>query len=90
MDIWAGELSDDDNFAEDQDSDGEEGDDDDDDEGAPKKQEKVDLSRQGDIYEKDGVFINVLQVGKYGEKDSAVEYQPGGSLVVQIQVRFVY
>lgn len=89
LDIWPGEMSDDDNFAEDQDSDNEGGEDDDDDDdgGGPKKVEKVDKSREGDIYEKEGVFINVLQVGKHGEKDSAVEYNPGGSLIVKIQVK---
>jgi hypothetical protein len=83
LDIWPGELSDEDNFEEDQASD--EDIDGEDEEDAPKKQEKIDTSRVGDIYEQDGVFINVLKVGKYGEKDSAVEYQPGGSLIVKIE-----
>lgn len=87
LDIWSGELSDEDNFEEDQASD--EDMDGEDEEDAPKKQEKIDTSRVGDIYEQNGVFINVLKVGKYGEKDSAVEYQPGGSLIVKIEVQFL-
>lgn len=86
LDIWPGEMSDDDTFAENQDSDGEGEDGEDDDDDAPKKQDKVDKSREGDIYEKEGVFINVLKVGENGEKDSAIEYNPGGTLIVKVQV----
>lgn len=84
LDIWPGELSDDDEdfeaMADDSDDD-----DDDDDEDEKEKKEKVDLSRAGDVYEKDNVLIDVVRVLTNGSKESATEYNPGGSLIVRIQ-----
>ena len=106
LDIWPGELSEDDKDIEDDEEEEEEdeeedgvgesrkskkqsGDDEDDheDQDILPKKKKVDLARIGDVIQYDGVFMEIIKVTSEGERESASDYNPGGNLIIKIQVK---
>jgi hypothetical protein len=84
LEIWSGELSDDDpDFSEEE----KEDEDDIDDEEEEKKKKKLDDNVSADDQrEIDGVLLQIMNISPQGEKQVAKEYNPGGNLIISLKV----
>lgn len=83
LDIWYGELSDDDpSFSEDEKDSDEEDDEDE------KKKKKIDEDYAvGDRKDYKGVHLQVTNIASTGDRQVATEYNPGGKLIISLKVK---